>query len=648
MPAPLRVLLVEDNEDDAELLVRELGRIGFAVTWERVDSEAAMVRALDQQPWDLILSDFQMPGFGGPAALSLHKRRGLDTPFLIISGTINEEEAVESMKAGAHDFLSKTNLARLGPAVVRELRETQQRRAGRVADEQRRAAEERYRMLVERMPALTYLASTETGRGPLFVSPQIHEMTGFTGEEWLADTGLWTRQIHPDDRDRVLGEVRRSSESGEPFVSTYRLQTRDGRTVWWHDEARPTRDPLARRLVLGFVTDVTEQKRLEAQLLQAQKMEAVGQLAGGVAHDFNNLLSVITGYSEMLLDEMGPNDPRVPRLTEIRRAAERAASLTRQLLAFSRKQVLQPRILDLNSIVTDTEKMLRRLIGENIDLVTVRGAALGRVRADPGQLEQIIMNLTVNARDAMPQGGRLTIETANREIDAAYTRDHPGAQTGSFVMLSVADTGSGMDRATQARIFEPFFTTKEAGRGTGLGLSTVYGIVKQSGGYIEVDSEPGRGTTFRVLLPRTERAVDASVAAPAGDAPGSGDETVLLVEDNAAVAAVFREVLEARGYRVLPAKDAAEAIEMVAAHTEPIHLLMTDMMMPGMSGRELAGRLKATRPEMKVLLVSGYAGGALPDQQALDPEEAFLQKPFSSEDLARKVRAVLEGPAKKR
>jgi two-component system cell cycle sensor histidine kinase/response regulator CckA len=395
-------------------------------------------------------------------------------------------------------------------------------------------------------------------------------------------------------------------------------------------------------LFSAFVADLSEKKRLEGQLLQSQKTESVGRLAGGVAHDFNNLLGVITGYAELLGKRL-PDDPRLQRyLDDILKAAHRAAGLTQQLLAFSRKQVLQPRILDLNDVVLETEKMLRRLIGEDIEFVSVLRDRLGCVRADRGQIEQVLMNLAVNARDAMGRGGRLTIETANVDLDATYVRLHPGVDAGPYVMLAVSDTGHGMDQDVMGHLFEPFFTTKEAGKGTGLGLATVHGIVKQSGGHIFVYSETDRGTAFKIYLPRLEASEEAVETAPARTEVPRGFETVLLVEDEASLRALVRECLEGSGYTVLEARHAMEALEIVERTAPPIHLLMTDVVMPQMSGRELAERLAAPHPEIKVLYMSGYTDDAVVRHGVLSEDMPFLQKPFTGEALARKVRTVLD------
>ena len=392
-----------------------------------------------------------------------------------------------------------------------------------------------------------------------------------------------------------------------------------------------------------FAEDVTERRALEQQLQQSQKMEAIGRLAGGIAHDFNNLLMVISGYSEFLLDRLGPDPALRGPAQEIAGASQRASSLTRQLLAFSRKQMLAPKILDLNGVVTENLKMLTRVIGEDIDLVMVPAPSLGAVRADAGQIDQVIMNLAVNARDAMPSGGKLTIETSNVSLDEEYARFHAPLRPGDYVMLAISDTGLGMDSETQSHIFEPFFTTKGP-KGTGLGLSTVYGIVKQSGGYIWVNSEPGKGTSFKIYLPRiAERAEPAQVVASNESAfiePGT--ETILLAEDEANLRYLARQFLEKQGYKVIEAADGAVAMQIAVAHEGVIHLLLTDVIMPGMNGRELAQRISEIRPQTKVLYMSGYTENVIGHNGTLDAGVRLLQKPFTLRDLKSKVREVLD------
>jgi PAS domain S-box-containing protein len=441
--------------------------------------------------------------------------------------------------------------------------------------------------------------------------------------------------------ERTLDRLRQGEEV--PPYEAVRLR-KDGSPVAVSVRLSPIRD---RGGLVGFsliYRDLTHAKRLEGQLLQAQKMEAVGQLAGGIAHDFNNLLTVISGYGELALDLLGPGDPARDLLGEICRAAERAAGLTRQLLAFSRKQVLEPRVVDLNEVVRDSEKMLRRLIGEDVLLTAALGPGLGHVKVDPGQVEQVILNLAVNARDAMPGGGRLTVETRNVELDEPYAAGHPEVWPGRYVLLAVSDTGCGMDAVTRARVFEPFFTTKGVGQGTGLGLAVVHGVVKQSGGHVAVYSEPGRGTTFKIYLPQVEGLHDARRSHPGAGVAPRGAETLLLVEDEGAVRRLAAEALRGSGYAVLEAAHGGEAVRLAEGHGGPIDLLVSDVVMPEMGGRILAERLSASRPGLRVLFVSGYTDDAVVRHGVLEAEAAFLQKPFTPAALARKVREVLDAP----
>jgi signal transduction histidine kinase/CheY-like chemotaxis protein len=409
---------------------------------------------------------------------------------------------------------------------------------------------------------------------------------------------------------------------------------------------------LSRDLVDGAVvtiTDLTERKKaehtllhLQQQLQQSQKMEAIGRLAGGIAHDFNNLLTAITGYCDLILMSLRPADPLYQHGQEIHKAAERATSLTGQLLAFSRKQVISPKLLDLNAVLADMDKMLRRLIGEDIELVTVHRSGLGIVRADPGQIEQVLLNLAVNARDAMPHGGKLTVETANIDFDESFAEQNPDVCPGAYVMLAVTDTGHGMTEDVKSRVFEPFFTTKPLGKGTGLGLATVYGIVKQNGGHISVYSEPNLGTTFKIFLPRIAQARQDPGSADALPPPRHGNETILLVEDEEVVRTLVRTVLRRHGYNVLEACHGGEALLTCEQYGDPIHLMVTDMVMPQMGGRQLAERLRPVRPNMRVLYLSGYTDDTVVRHGILESGTPFLQKPFTPEALARKVREVLD------
>src|SRR5438309_1538057 len=506
------------------------------------------------------------------------------------------------------------------------------------AEEQLRRANNRLEAVVQASP-LAIVPLDPEGIVQTW-NPAAERLFGWTAQEV---TGTLLPTVPAGD-EPAFRESRRRVMQGEPLTGMEMVRKKkDGTTVTVNLFGAPLRDAAGRVTgVLGLMEDVTGVKRLEQQFFQAQKMEAVGRLAGGVAHDFNNLLTVITSYSDLLLEELGAGDPKREDVTQIRKASESAAALTRQLLAFSRQQVLQPQVLDLNETVAGTEKLLKRLIGEDVQLATVLAPDLGGAVVDPGQLEQIIMNLAVNARDAMPGGGRLTIATANTDMDEAYVQDHPPARAGRYVMLAVSDTGTGMDASTQAHIFEPFFTTKPFGKGTGLGLATVYGIVKQSGGFIWVYSEPGHGTTFKIYFPWAGGSAERSAAALAAK-PQQGTETVLVVEDAASVRSVMRQVLERYGYAVLEAPDGATALQLAAKHHGPIHLLLTDVVMPGVSGRPVADRLLRLRPGIKVLYASGYTDDAIIHHGLLEPGIAYLQKPFTRDALALKVRAVLDG-----
>jgi len=513
------------------------------------------------------------------------------------------------------------------------------------SDHARAEAEIKYRTLVEQVAAISYIAELGVSGRWYYVSPQIETILGYTADEWLADSTDWLRHVPTEDHHHIH-EAERACSRGEPFQAEYRLKRKDGQTIWVSDSAVVVRGSDSHQVMEGIIVDITERKLLENQLQQSRRMEAVGRLAGGIAHDFNNLLTIINGYAEMALRRTGISTELKTDIQQIGSASERASVLVRQLLAFSRKQVLQPKLLDLNAIVEGLNKLLNRLMGADIEMITRCGAKVGTVKADPSQVEQVIMNLVVNARDAMPNGGKLTIETSNVDLDANYARDHATVKPGPYVMLAVSDTGIGMDQETQAHIFEPFFTTKGGSRGTGLGLSTVYGIVKQSGGYIWVYSESGKGTTIKVYLPRVEE----SVAKSAETKPESielasglqGTETVLLVEDEEAVRDLARSILTDQGYSVLVAGSASAAEELMEKSSREIHLLLTDVVMPGLSGRELARRVAARSPKTRVLFMSGYTDNVITSGGVLEAGVAFLQKPFTPRALTQKVREVLD------
>ena len=638
-PASLHILLVEDRDEDAELVRRELKRAEISCRTRRVDTAEGFRHALREFAPDLILADYSIPGFGGMAALEILRREAPLVPLIIVTGSLDEETAAACIKAGAADYVLKNRLVRLGPAVSSAL-ELRRSRAERAAAEAAlKGNEQRFRALVEHSWDAVALFGADGAI--LYGSPATTRILGYDLAEFTALNAL--DLIHPEDRDAVVGRLTESMANPRGRVDVAaRVRHKDG--SWRYLEGVLTNlldDPSVGAIVNNY-RDATERRSLEQQVIQAQKMEAIGRLAGGVAHDFNNILTAIGGYTDLLLADLPPDDPRRQDVDEIHHAADRAAALTQQLLAFSRRQVLQPKVIDLNALVANVEKLLRRLLGEDVQLATALAEDVGRVRADPGQVEQVIVNLAVNARDAMPAGGRLTIETRNVDLDAAYAADHRTVVPGPYVLIAVSDTGSGMSADTQSHMFEPFFTTKEVGKGTGLGLATVYGIVKQSGGSIWVYSELGHGTTIKVYLPRVDEPAEP-LAAPAFADPKSlrGTETILLVEDEPAVRGVARQVLARQGYTVLEAPDGHTALTMVGAGGPSVDLVLTDVVMPGMSGRTLADQLRRRCPGLRVLYMSGYTDDAIVRHGMLEPGLAYLQKPFRPDALVQKVREVL-------
>ncbi len=508
-----------------------------------------------------------------------------------------------------------------------------------------RAAETRYRTLVERLPAITYIAEVGVEGRWLFVSPQIESMLGFSAEEWTASPALWISRIHEEDREIAIAAENRVQETGQLYKAEYRMHARDGRILWFRDEANLLEGAAgAKPLMQGVLYDITEPRRMEERLRQAQKMEAVGQLAGGVAHDSNNLLTVMGAHIDRIRDRLLPQDPLSADATEVHRAVQRAAALTSQLLAFSRKQFLQPRVLDVALVLNGVATMLGRLLPENIVLNIESENGLARVKVDQGQLEQALLNLALNARDAMPGGGTLTMQAKNIQFDEAQNWRHSSVQPGKYVMLAVTDTGTGMDTAIQARIFEPFFTTKPPGKGTGLGLPMVYGVVKQSGGAISVYSEAGQGTTFKIFFPQCEAAATPD-SKPAPAAEVNGSETILLVEDQVAIREVASVYLAGLGYNVLAAPDGEAALKIAATQGQRIDLVVTDIVMPNMGGQELVTHINRLYPQAKVLYMSGYPDSVVRHSEELAEHAEVLQKPFSLRSLAGKARSLLDNGA---
>ncbi|MCY3023175.1 MAG: PAS domain S-box protein [Planctomycetota bacterium] len=581
-------------------------------------------------------------------ALRLLHTELADTNREVLALTLEMDQRLAQRAAelrATQEELQRTNSELLQLTLELEERVAQRTAELTKANEALRESEARFRVLVEAAPEAIFVQS---GGRFVYLNPAMLRLLGASRLEDMLGTELMER-IAPEYQEAVRGRIRLQRETGKPAPLMDQEYLRlDGSRVPVETTAVPVRfQGLDAHLV--FVRDITERKQAEAetatlqeQFRQAQKMEAIGQLAGGVAHDFNNLLFVINGRIELLLARLAPDDPARKELEVVYKAGQRAVNLVRQLLAFSRRQVLQPKVLDLNAVLADMDKLLRRLIREDIAFTTVLDPALKPTKADPGQIEQVLMNLVVNARDAMPDGGKLTIETANVELDASYCRTHAGVEPGPYVMLAVSDTGCGMDENTKARLFEPFFTTKEVGKGTGLGLATVYGIVRQSGGNIGVYSEPGKGTSFKVYLPRVQETPSRAsrLIAPM---VLRGTETILLVEDDEQVRALAHEILESNGYTVLPAANGHEALSTCRDYGKPVHMLLSDMVMPGMGGTEVAARVRVLYPNVKVLFMSGYADNAVAATGMLESGAHFVQKPLAPSALARKVREVLDG-----
>ncbi len=694
---PRQILVVEDCLVQAHKLRYILEEQGYGVT-VAPDGEAGLENC-HAAVFDLVISDIQMPGMSG---FDLCRRvkadpAGRNVPVVLVTSLTDPMDIVQGLECGADNFIAKSQPPAYLLGRVKTLLDN---RAGRTGGRLRVGADvvflgKRLTVNSDKEQILDLLLSTfedvvrtnrelETARSELEAAKGEVERYARQLERKVRSTEGKYQQLMDQAQDAiflvdaggVVQEVNRRAEEllGQPaaevvgrpyeqwvpaadldrqraqfqklladgFVRTDNANVRraDGRPVCV-DYSASLVEVGGERVVLAILHDVTDRNRLEEQLRQSQKMEAVGQLAGGVAHDFNNLLTIISGYSDVLLGRLAPDDPARGMVQEIGKAGERAALLTRQLLLFSRKAVVERRVLDLNALVADTGTMLQRLIGEDMAIVTTLDPALCRVKGDAGQIEQILMNLAVNARDAMPQGGRLSIETHNVEVGEGDAV-HPGVAPGRYVLLAVGDTGCGMSEATKAHIFEPFFTTKEQGKGTGLGLATVFGIVRQGGGHIAVSSEVGRGTTFRIYLQAVEVRVPSGEPAPVRGVVRHGDETILLVEDEAAVRGITRLALRAHGYTVLEAANGREALAVCERHAGPIHLVVTDVVMPEMGGREVAERLAALRPGMRVLFLSGYTDDAVVRHGISQASVAFLQKPFTPPALAAKAREVLD------
>src|SRR2546426_3563657 len=636
--AQMQLLWVGNNEKEFAYLRDVLTRSGEGrLGLDRVRSPEEALQRLNQTTYDLLLCDYK-PG-DGMALRLLHeiRKEGPGAPVIFLSDHVDRIAVNAAIKAGASDCLQTSNLDESSVA-----------RAIRYAidvyckERQRQKAEDTVRKLwraVEQSADLVII--TDRGGVIEYVNPAFEALTGYSREE---SVGRTPRILKSDQQTANLyQELWETILAGNVFRGVLVNRKKNGQIFYAEKTITPLRGTDG--AITHFISndrDITERRRLESQLQQAQKMDAIGRLAGGVAHDFNNLLMVISAYAELMQDSLAAEHPLRRNVQEIMTASRRAADLTRQLLAFGRKQMQSLQLLDLNWIIQDINKMLPRLIGEDIQLVFVAGRNLGQVNADPVQIEQVVMNLAANARDAMPHGGKLTIETASVRLDEAYVQRHSIVPAGDYVLLAFTDTGQGIAPEHIAHIFEPFYTTKEEGKGTGLGLATVYGIVKQNGGFIWVYSEPGIGTTFKIYLPRVQQETGRMQPLKLVEESPQGCETLLLVEDEAAVRQSAREFLTLNGYTVLEAKNGEDALYIARDYLGPIDLMITDVVMPHLGGAKLAGQLATERPNMKVLFVSGYAENTVLRHGAIDVTNSFLQKPFSLKALARKIREVLQ------
>ncbi len=641
MPEKVRILILEDVPSDAELVQRELRKMKISFVAKCVDTREAFLAAFESFSPDLILSDYTLPAFDGMTALRLAGERAPEVPVIIVTGSISEETAVECMKAGAADYVIKEHLVRLISAVEGALERKRERERTRRAEQ--RLSESEARLVEAQGLARVGSWAWDMRCNEASCSDELYRIFGVAAEDFDGSYESFLGVVHPDDRDRVTRAVQKALDERQHYSAEYRVVRPDGTECMVQARGKATYDEAGQPVQLtGTVQDITERRLLEEQLRQAQKLEAVGRLAGGVAHDFNNLLTVVLGESEMALEDLPDDHPIRDALQAIHSAGTRAGGLTRQLLAFSRKQIVERVVFDLNELVIGVDKMLRRLIGEDIELIVRTSSDPVVVSADRGQIEQVLVNLAVNARDAMPQGGKLVIETDNVTLGEDYARGHADAVAGDYALISVSDTGTGMTPEVKARLFEPFFTTKERERGTGLGLAVCYGIAKQFGGHINAYTESGLGTTMKVYLSRVAQPAEAPSKTVAASAP-RGTETILLVEDEESVRRMGIRILRGQGYRVLEAADGERALQLLEGAEGHVHLLLCDVVMPGMGGRELAQRVADRRPEIKVLFASGYTDDVILQNQLLEGDVALLRKPFTRSALASKVREVLDG-----
>ncbi len=638
MTRRIRILHVEDDPLDAELVAAALQEHGVIGDVVRVADESSVREALERGGFDVILSDFTMPTQDGTGVLSIARNLAPEVPFIFVSGTIGEERAVNALRAGATDYILKDRLSRLGPAVARALRESQLVAERRRAEEELRGMHARLQRLLAVSPAVIYSAEAQGMPRITYVSENVRTRFGYDPREIVEDPRFWMEAVHPDDRARAL--------SSDSAYDMYRLRHKDGTWRWVEDHRTLVKDTQGSQRV-GSWLDVTrrredeeERARLEARVEQAQRLESIGSLAGGIAHDFNNILMVVLGSCDVLLQKLPPDDASRYEVEEIKKAGGRAAALTRQLLTFSRKQETVPREMDPCAAVRNLAKMLERLIGEHNRIELELDPRAGRICCDFSQFDQIMVNLVVNARDAMPSGGviRISVKHVGQPDAAPLSGPEPGDQ----VCITVSDSGVGIPRENLGRIFDPFFTTKPKGKGTGLGLSTVYGAVTQNKGRIDVESTPGVGTAFRILFPAISSPASPEAASGREDHAAARGETILLVEDDSAVRRVAAIMLRQAGYAVIEASCGGDALVRFKEHGEAITMMLTDMIMPGMGGAALAEQVRGIRPGLKILFCTGYTEDFVRPSGGAEPAHRMINKPFTRTELLEAVRAVLD------
>jgi len=648
MDKPLRILHLEDDGDFVSLVSNMLADEGVRAEVVPAADFSQFVAALEKNSFDLIIADFMVPGGNGIQALQAARERHPDIPFLLISGTIGEDAAIESLRCGATDYVLKNRLERLGPTVRRALQEAQDRTQTKNATEALKQSE----ASLAAAQRIAHLGSWElnlvnledVNANELHWSDETYRIFGLKPHATQVTNEVFYRAVHPEDRQRVMNAFNEAFQQKKGYDLEHRIVLPDGEERMVRGRGEVVVDgsgtPIRMR---GIVVDITERKRLEEQLRQSQKMEAIGQLAGGVAHDFNNILTVIHGHASLLLSDENLSPSATKSAQQIAQAAERAAGLTRQLLTFSRRQVMQPRRLDLNEVVSNMTRMLGRILGEDIALQLNYWSQPAFVQADASMIEQVLLNLAVNARDAMPKGGQLAIRISTTDVATNRLSLHPDGRVGKFACLTVVDNGCGIPPENLRRVFEPFFTTKEVGKGTGLGLATVYGIVKQHQGWIEVESESGKGATFRVFLPTSTERSGMTEDKPAEHAVRGGRETILVVEDESPVRELVCSVLRGYGYNILEAESGAKALDVWRRNRSDINLLLTDLVMPDrINGRELAEKLRADRPALKVIFTSGYSADVVGKDFVLQHGLHYLQKPYDPQKLALAVRDCLD------